>query len=157
MASCACGQQVAAGDSFCTGCGKRVAAPAAAASPSGFQWKWALLTIPIVVGVTLVLMVVAGVLMVVMGVQPDDKQRQAMVGVMIVFLSMLLGGILAGWLSPGRTIYEPGVGIAAALTGANLALGTTDGLLLGWVLPFLIGAAGAWIGERLPKKSSTAR
>ena len=116
-----------------------------------------MLTIPIVVGVTLVLMVVAGVLMVVMGVQPDDKQRQAMVGVMIVFLSMLLGGILAGWLSPGRTIYEPGVGIAAALTGANLALGTTDGLLLGWVLPFLIGAAGAWIGERLPKKSSTAR
>ena len=128
-----------------------------AAAPAGFQWKGALLTIPIVVGVTLVLMVVAGVLMVVMGVQPDDKQRQAMVGVMIVFLSMLLGGILAGWLSPGRTIYEPGVGIAAALTGANLALGTTDGLLLGWVLPFLIGAAGAWIGERLPKKSSTAR
>ena len=160
MTSCACGQQIAAGDSFCAGCGRPLSVPPAmpsAAAPAGFQWKWALLTIPIVVGVTLVLMVVAGVLMVVMGVQPDDKQRQAMVGVMIVFLSMLLGGILAGWLSPGRTIYEPGVGIAAALTGANLALGTTDGLLLGWVLPFLIGAAGAWIGERLPKKSSTAR
>ena len=157
MALCACGQQVAAGDSFCTGCGKRVAAPAAAASPSGFQWKWALLTIPIVVGVTLVLMIPAGVLMVAMGVEPEDEARQTMAGVMIILLSMLLGGILAGWLSPSRTIFEPGVGIAAALTGTNLAMGTTDGILLGWVLPFLIGAAGAWIGEQLPKKSTAAR
>jgi len=164
MASCACGQQLAAGDSFCTGCGRPLSVTAAtpsatppAPAPSGFQWKWALLTIPIVVGVTLVLMIPAGVLMVAMGVQPEDKARQAIAGVMIILLSMLLGGILAGWLSPSRTIFEPGVGIAAALTGANLAMGTTDGMLLGWVLPFLIGAAGAWIGERLPKKSTAAR
>jgi hypothetical protein len=161
MSLCACGQQVAAGDSFCAGCGRPLlaapAAPPAVAVPAGFQWKWALLTIPIVVVVTLVLMVAAGVLMVAMGAQPDDKPRQALMGVMIILLSMLLGGVLAGWLSPGRTIYEPGVGIAAALTGLNLATGTTDGLLVGWILPFLIGAAGAWIGERLPKKSTTAR
>ena len=154
MALCACGQQVAASDSFCSGCGSPLAtrpAPSpAAAAPERFQWKWALLTIPIVVGVTLVLMIVAGVLLVAMGVQSEDKARQAMIGVVIILLSMLFGGILAGWLSPGRTIYEPGVGIAAALTG------TTDGMLIGWILPFLIGAAGAWIGERLPKKSTTA-
>jgi hypothetical protein len=33
----------------------------------------------------------------------------------------------------------------------------TQGIMLGWVMPFLIGAAGAWIGERLPKRSTTRR
>jgi len=163
MASCACGQVLTAGDVFCMGCGKPVAAPvvdsASAARPTAtaFQWKWALLTIPIVIGVTIVMMVVAGVVMAVMGVDTNDETRQTMVGVLIIIVSMLLGGMLAGWLSPGRTIMEPGVGIAAALTGTNIAMGATDGMLLGWVVPFLIGAAGAWIGERLPKRSSAIR
>ncbi len=133
--------------------GRGTAAPA----PSGFQWRWALLTIPIVIAVTLVVAIAAALLMALAGVDTGDESRQAVVGVLIVLASMLLGGLLAGWLSPGKTIVEPGVGIAAALTGANLAMGMTEGVLLGWVVPFLIGAAGAWIGERLPKRATVPR
>ncbi len=86
-----------------------------------------------------------------------DETRQTTVGFLVIVAGMLLGGMLAGWLSPSRTVLEPGVGIAAAVTGANLATGMTQGMTLGWVMPFLIGAAGAWIGERLPKRSTTRR
>lgn len=150
-----CGRQVIEPASFCSGCGASlaVAGHGAAVPPSsGFQWKWALLTIPIVIGVTLALAITAGVLMVASGVDVEDESRQAMLGVWIVLGGMLLGGMLAGWLSPGRTVLEPGVGLAAALTGANLAMGMTSGILLGWVIPFILGAAGAWIGEWLPKR-----
>jgi hypothetical protein len=70
---------------------------------------------------------------------------------------MLLGGMAAGWLSPGRTIVEPGVGIAAALIGFNLLIGNTSNLLFGWLLPFGIGAGGARIGEWLQGRFSRPR
>jgi hypothetical protein len=128
------------------------APPSQSVAAQGFQWKWALLTIPIVAGVTLALMVVAGVCTVIAGVEMESEATSTAVGMAVLIASMLLGGILAGWLSPSRTIVEPGVGIAAALTGFNVALGNTGGILFGWVLPYLIGAAGAWIGEQLPKR-----
>jgi hypothetical protein len=82
---------------------------AAAPAPSGFEWTWALLTIPIVIGVTLALLIAAGVAMCTMGVDAADETRQTTVGFLVIVAGMLLGGMLAGWLSPGRTVLEPGV------------------------------------------------
>jgi len=132
--------------------------PAGAVQPTEFQWKWALLTIPIVVLVTVVCMVGAVIAFMVVG-QPleDDSPRQAVVGTIVLLISMLLGGMAAGWLSPGRTIVEPGVGIAAALIGFNLLIGNTSNLLFGWLLPFGIGAGGARIGEWLQGRFSRPR
>jgi len=123
-------------------------------APQGFQWKWFLLTIPIVAGATLALMLLVGFSMGAAGVNTEDEQLMQFVGVIVILAGMLLGGGVAGWLSPGRTILEPGAGIAATLAALNLAMGATDGLLLSWVLPFLIGAAGAWVGESLAKRAA---
>lgn len=152
-----CGRQAAEEAAFCSGCGAAMAAVSATqnAVPQGFQWKWALLTIPIVVGVTFVVMLATVIWANVAGIDLDDESTKMILGGVTLVGGMLLGGMLAGWLSPSRTIVEPGAGIAAALTMFQLVLGNTAGIFGGWVLPFLIGAAGAWIGEQLPKRSST--
>lgn len=149
-----CGHQAAAMASFCSNCGTSVAAGGngTGSPPQGFQWKWALITIPIVVCVALGLSVLAGVWMAIAGVDLANEASSLAFGVGVLLVSMLLGGFVAGWLSPGRTILEPGVGIAAALTGLNLATGQTDGLVLGWILPLLLGAGGAQVGEWLSKQ-----
>ena len=195
MATCVCGQPIADGDKFCTGCGKTVAVatacpavwpaacpqcgrqatepasfcsgcgaqmeggpvfptPTPRPQPTGFQWKWMLLTIPIVVAITLACSVVAAFVGAAMGYDMDNPATQTAAGVIAVLSGMLLGGITAGWLSPGRTIVEPGAGIAAALIGCNLLSGDVGNILLGWMLPFGIGAGGARIGEWLQGRSS---
>lgn len=127
----------------------------AVARPStGFQWKWALLTIPIVVGVTLALMLAAVALCVLMGWRLDDPSAQLIFGTVVLLLGMLVGGVVAGWLSKGHTVLEPGVGIAAALIGFNILLGETSSILLGWIIPFAIGAGGARLGEWLQSRST---
>jgi len=131
--------------------------PAGAVQPAEFQWKWALLTIPIVVAVTVACMVAVGLVAGFAGYSLEDSDSQQFVGLIILLISMLLGGMAAGWLSPGRTIVEPGVGIAAALIGLNVLSGETGNILLGWILPFGIGAGGARIGEWLQGRFSRPR
>ena len=157
-----CGRKATDPASFCSGCGAAmtgfpVLREPTAAPPQGFQWKWALLTIPIVVAVTVACMVVAVIVAGVTGYSLEDADSQQFVGLIVLLISLLLGGITAGWLSPGRTILEPGVGIAAALIGFNVLNGQTGNLLLGWILPFGIGAGGARIGEWLQGRFARSR
>ena len=157
-----CGRKATDPASFCSGCGAAmtgfpVLREPTAAPPQGFQWKWALLTIPIVVAVTVACMVVAVIVAGVTGYSLEDADSQQFVGLIVLLISLLLGGITAGWLSPGRTILEPGVGIAAALIGFNVLMGDTSSLLLGWILPFGIGAGGARIGEWLQGRFARSR
>jgi len=155
-----CGRQATEPASFCSGCGAPMACgpvfptPTPRPQPTGFQWKWMLLTIPIVVVITLACSVVAGFAGVAMGYDMDNPATPTAAGVIAVLLGMFLGGITAGWLSPGRTIVEPGAGIAAALIGCNLLNGDVGSIWLGWILPFGIGAGGARIGEWLQGRSS---
>ena len=148
---------------FCSGCGTTMTGfpvlrePSTPAQPTGFQWKWALLTIPIVVAITIGCMVAAGIVVAFAGYSLKDSDSQQFVGLIILLISMFLGGMTAGWLSPGRTIVEPGVGIAAALIGLNVLSGETGNILLGWILPFGIGAGGAQIGEWLQGRFSRRR
>lgn len=159
-----CGRTAPEPEPFCSGCGATMTGfpvlrePANVAQPREFQWKWALLTIPIVVVVTVVCMMGTVIAFMVVG-QPleNDSPKQAVVGTVVLLISMLLGGMAAGWLSPGRTIVEPGVGIAAALIGVNVLIGETGNILLGWILPFGIGAGGAQIGEWLQRRFSRSR
>ena len=129
----------------------------AAALPQGFQWKWAILTIPLVMAVTAVCIMATGIVLAVLGHNLEDPGTQTIVGTIVLLISMVLGGMTAGWLSPGRTILEPGVGIAAALIGFNVLMGDTSSLLLGWILPFGIGAGGARIGEWLQGRFARSR
>ena len=157
-----CGRKATDPASFCSGCGAAmtgfpVLREPAAAPPQGFQWKWAILTIPLVMAVTAVCIMATGIVLAVLGHNLEDPGTQTIVGTIVLLISMVLGGMTAGWLSPGRTILEPGVGIAAALIGFNVLMGDTSSLLLGWILPFGIGAGGARIGEWLQGRFARSR
>lgn len=171
MTTCpSCSQPLGGDDRFCTGCGKPVSAAGAAASPvpatpagtavssaGGFRWMWALLTIPIAVGTALVVLFGIGFAMAFMGIDLESfaatggaKREVFAVGGLLG--GMALAGLIVGWLSPGRTVAEPGVGLAAAVIALNVLAGDTQGLVMGWVVPFLLGAGGAWIGEWLQSR-----
>jgi len=163
MTTCpACSQPLGGDDRFCTRCGKPVntmrAADAPPASPrsapAGFRWTWALLAIPIALGTAFATFFAAGLFMGLAGFTPDaldadDGLLPEAFGAMVILGSMALAGLVVGWCSPGRTIVEPGVGLAAAVIAMALVKGDTQGVISGLVLPFLLGACGAWLGEWL--------
>lgn len=135
--------------SFCSHCGHRLT-PRTARPARGFQWKWAALTVPIVIGTTIVLMIAAGVILALQGVSDVSPA----IGLLIAALGMLTGGLVAGFLSPARTVLEPGVGIAATVVGLNLLMGDVGGTLLGWLIPLGLGSLGAALGEFLQRLRS---
>ena len=123
-----------------------------APSAAGFRWKWALLTIPITVGTAVGLTVVTVMMMAALGWSDDSASEgsKEAVGAFIVLGTMLLSGVVVGWLSPGRTLLEPAVGLVAATVALNLFFGDAEtNPIGGWMLPFALGAAGAWLGEWL--------
>lgn len=153
VATCpACGRETTAPASFCTHCGAPLPAGVSPATPvraGSFHWRWALLTIPIVVGVTFALASAAGIVTGSLGAVPADEETLTMMGAGSVLLGMFIGGLVVGWVSPGRTVLEPGVGIAAAVIAMNVVAQQISGIVTAWVLPFVIGAGGAAIGEWL--------
>lgn len=163
MTTCpACSQPLGGDDRFCTGCGKPVTAAraldapptSAGAASSGFRWTWALLSIPIALGTAFATFCAAGLFMGLAGFTPDaldadDSPLPEAFGAMVILGSMALAGLVVGWCSPGRTIVEPGVGLAAAVISMAVVKGDTQAVVSGVVLPFLLGACGAWLGEWL--------
>lgn len=156
MNDCACGQSLSSSDRFCPACGKATAALTPATVVDGpFQWRWALASIPITVGVVLALSFAVGMVMGAAGIPLQKDPRGQAIGALVLLLSMFAGGVVVGYASPGRTIREPGLGIAAALVAANLLGGERGtGLFFSWVLPFVVGSAGAKVGEWLQGRAS---
>lgn len=147
-----CGREATAPGSFCTHCGAPLPvrhAPAAPARATAFHWRWALLTIPIVVAVSFAIAYAAGLVAGSLGFATDAEETITAVGTASVLLGMFIGGLVVGWVSPGRTVLEPGVGIAAAVTAINVLYQDVAGLVAAWVLPFAIGTGGAALGEWL--------
>ncbi len=148
-----CGRTVTGSDSFCAGCGAALPPRQAGGSQSGhprsFRWKWALLTIPIALGVTLAAVAAVVAVALNFGVDPDTDPLAKAVGFLAVVAGMFIGGLIVGWWSPGRTVLEPGVGLAVTSIALNLLSDNAGGILFDWILPFAVGAAGAWLGEAL--------
>lgn len=165
MATCpSCSETLGPDHRFCTACGKPVSSARTNASPApavpsatGFRWMWALLTIPIAVGTVLVSAVGVGLVVGILksrtlATDPTDDAMSDAVATgapLIVLGSMVFAGLVVGMLSPGRTVREPGAGLAAAVIAMNLIGGNSQGVVMGWVLPFALGAGGAWVGEWL--------
>jgi hypothetical protein len=110
-------------------------------SATRFRWKWALLAIPAL----LVLQVLGAIALALTG------QWSPMVVIPMTFVSFFVGGLLIAYCSTGITIREPAVGIAIAVALTNLVLGRTggSGLVIGWIVPALLGLAGARLGEQM--------
>lgn len=152
MSTCSCGTSFSPSDKFCTGCGASLAghiAPTATRQPTDFQWRWALATIPIVVGVTISLWFGIGFVSAATATPVDEETTLPLIVGASMFFSMFIGGLVVGLLSPGRTVFEPAVGIAAAVVALNLMTLNLSGVITDWLLPFGMGAAGAAIGEWL--------
>jgi len=110
-------------------------------SSARFRWKWVLLAIP-----ALLTLQVAGAIALALAGQWDP-----IVVVPMTFVSFFVGGLLIAYCSTGITIREPAVGIAIAVAFTNLVLGRTggSGLVIGWIVPALLGLAGARLGEQM--------
>lgn len=142
-----CGQPVAEG-SFCNHCGVRVesASPAPAGS---FSWKWAALSVPIVMGTT----VACFFPVIACGFTGDSLKNNPALLLVVMCLGMLAGGLLAGFLSPTQTVLEPGVGIIVTLVVICLL----DGVIphpIALAFGFGLGSLGAALGEYLQRQKT---
>lgn len=140
-----CAKPVGEGQ-FCNHCGAKLLAGSATAT-IGFQWKWAAVSVPIAIGTMLLFVVFGGIVCAVTGADPKNPA----LALLVLVLGLFTAGLLAGFISPTRTVLEPGVGIAVTLVVMNLLLGDASGALFGWLIPFAIGALGAALGEYLQR------
>ena len=120
------------------------------------DWKWIAIGLVIMV----VLSLLGGLLMsVVLGPQmegvtsPEDvtlSGGQIALALVVNILSFLIGGLIVGLKSAGRTILEPGISalIAVLLMLLISQQLTVMNLLIGGLALFLAGVAGGWLGER---------
>ena len=157
----ACGKKSPHGSLFCTYCGEALEQiPTTKTTPplkqTGFSWKWALLSIPITLVVFVLVGLALGVLAISLGLNIEVIEGNALIGVVVALVACFLSGMLAAYWSQGITIWEPAIGLAAAVLVTNLLVGNTWGALIGWVIPFFIGMAGARIGERLQQRKLLA-
>jgi hypothetical protein len=120
------------------------------------DWKW----IGIGVVIMVVLNVIAGlVLGLFLGPQlegvtsPEDVRLsggQAAFAAILNVLVFAIGGFIVGVRSAGRTILEPGISAAIAVLIALVISGnfTVLNIIAGGLVPFAVGVAGGWLGER---------
>lgn len=119
------------------------------------DWKW--------IGIGLVIMVVlsllGGLLMSVVlgsqieGASPEEitlSGGQIALALIVNALAFLIGGLIVGLKSAGRTILEPGISalIAVLLMLLISQQLTAMNLLIGGLVPFVAGVVGGWLGER---------
>lgn len=84
----------------------------------GFAFHWAVIA-------CVVYLAVLGVLLVALPAVVDAYDPQGLWALVISFAVFFLGGLLVGLLSPGKTLWEVGVGAAAAIGPTLLWLALT--------------------------------
>jgi len=154
-----CGTKVEPGASFCKLCGSRLVVdtqtPLVKRGSTGekknFNWPWVFKSAGLVSITVICSIILLAIVLIYKGADYRNEQALVIPGLLLFVCSIFIGTIWSAYLSPGRTIYEPAVGSVLVVTLMNLLLGNIAGILLGWVLPFLIGIGGAKIGERLQK------
>jgi len=116
-----------------------------------FDWKWAVRSAVVFLAAQVVILV--GLPYVIATYDP-----QGLAGLLISVGIFLVGGVVVGMVSPGKTFVEPAVGalIAVVPTASYLALTTPEGFqptLLAYIVAGLLGVMfalfGAFLGEKL--------
>jgi hypothetical protein len=120
------------------------------------DWKWIAIGLVIMV----VLSLLGGVLMsAVLGGQIESAASpeeitlsggQIALALIVNILAFLIGGLIVGLKSAGRTILEPGISalIAVLLMLLISQQLTAMNLLVGGLVPFVAGVVGGWLGEK---------
>lgn len=66
---------------------------------------------------------------------------------LFIFLSFFAGGIIIGKKSPGKTVIEPGIASAIALSIMAIVF-DAGGSMFSMAVAFIMGVAGGYFGER---------
>lgn len=152
----------------CRSCGAKVEALTASYSADEeqarryqqdhFELRWALTASGIYLVAQTIILV--GLPLVIPSFDP-----QGLPGLLISVVVWFVGGIVVGFISPGKTFIEPAIGalIAVIPTVSYLALTTPDGFqptLLAYIVTALLGVMislfGAFLGEKLQMGSHPA-
>ena len=156
-----CGEKNEEGSLYCTNCGAKLKLEFDAEKEGkygnektvvakGLSWKWVCISIGIIILIQFILGFVAGIIFYSMKI---NSNRTVIIGAFTI-VSFFTGSLLAAYKSPGLTIKEPAIGSAIWVIVTNLFVGNLSGVLLGWVLPFLLALGGAKCGEYLQAKKS---
>ena len=154
-----CGAENDDTNTFCTSCGEKIesiscTAPekgdsdAFAVKDKGLRWKWVFISIGMILITQFVLGFATGIVFFLM----KTSANQPVVIGLITAVSFFLGSMWAAYKSPGLTIKEPAIGSAIWVVLSNLFTGNFSGVILGWVIPYLLALGGAKCGENLQKK-----
>ena len=176
----ACGRPVTPGDDLCGKCGEPLDNLPASAFNSGtpasaepgrsgdspasrpkikhpFRWGWALRSGGLTFFFIIILASFFEAVSTLIFREPETMESAMTAGYSAVAaLSYFLGSGLASYLSPGRTIYEPAVGVALAVVVIHLISVDFEVIILGWVIPFGLGILGAKAGDHLQEKTLRA-
>ena len=163
-----CGFKNKADAARCVSCGAKLEALSGAYSPEeeakkrnqqeGFEIKWAVLAV-------VVYLVLQGTVLVALPAVIDAYDPQGFSALMISVGVWFLGGILVGWISPGKTFLEPAAGALIAVIptiwwlvqttpsapehlGGGFSL-TMPAYVIGGMLGGMISLFGAFMGEKL--------
>jgi hypothetical protein len=116
-----------------------------------FELRWALRA-------TAVYLVAQTVILVILPFVISTFDPQGLPGLLISVVVWFCGGIIVGFMSPGKTFVEPAVGalIAVIPTVTYIALTTPDGFqpsLLAYIVTAMLGVMfslfGAFLGEKM--------
>jgi hypothetical protein len=115
----------------------------------GFAWKWALISFGVYV-------LLQAIILVVLDTAIDAYDPQGIAGIMISAAVWFVGGVVVGFISPGRTFIEPAVGAVFAAFPTVAYLMHIDVVyklsLLAYIIGGLIGIMitlfGAFLGEK---------
>lgn len=144
------------GNSFCFRCGRdlrelgagaaAVAAPLGGATTRGpLDVKWVFLSIIIIFGTASIVALVLDQVYRMAGL----SEIQDLLMVFTIAVGVLLGGVVAGYTSPGITIKEPAVAAAAVTILFLIGNRQYADALWWWIAPFALAYMGAWLGERI--------
>ncbi|MEM9193620.1 MAG: zinc ribbon domain-containing protein [Myxococcota bacterium] len=117
---------------------------------TGFEWKWVFISL----GVYIVLQ---GIFLVGLDMLVAALDFQGLPGLMISAALWFVGGIIVGFLSPGKTFLEPAIGALLAVLPTVAWLMYIDvvaqismpAYIIGGFLGVMITLFGAFIGERV--------
>jgi hypothetical protein len=122
----------------------------------GYRWGWVLKSAAIIFS----LQVLFGVLwwgLSASGMDILDENTLFYLVILLSPLAIVVGSFIAAYLSPGKTIMEPAMGAGLVVVVSNLLSGNIGGMLLGWVVPFLLGLVGAYLGEKVQERKEAGR
>lgn len=117
----------------------------------GFEWKWALISFGIYMALQTVILAILPLV-----ISTFDPQGLAGLGISVAV--WFFGGIIVGFVSPGKTFIEPAVGALFAVvpTITYLMIKTPEGFdpsLIAYIITGLLGVMislfGAFFGEKI--------